>query len=77
MHSFPVGTKVETNEVYFEKFGRRVVGVSAEMPIKPSNRLMPILTAVRCEYQEGNAVKEYLGNVVVMLTSDLKKHVLH
>lgn len=68
MHPFPVGTKVKTNESYFKKFGRRVIGTSVPMNPLPPNEI----TIVRWEHQEGNIVPEHLGNKVMMMSKDLE-----
>jgi hypothetical protein len=70
VHPFPPGTKVETNDEYFEKFGRRVKGVSVAIgsaPLPPSE-----ITFVRWESQEGNVIPEHQNQIVLMMSKDLR-----
>lgn len=67
--SFLVGTKVQTNQQYFNLFGRKVVGEVVEHPeIPPSDHV----TLVRWKYQEGNEIPEHLNNIVAMMARDLE-----
>ncbi len=68
MHPFPAGTKVQTSESYFKKFGRRVIGTSVEMNPFPLNHI----TVVKWEFQEGNIIPDHLGNKVMMMSKDLE-----
>ncbi len=69
MHPFPVGTKVQTNKGYFEKFGRKVIGVSVEYrDVPPPDKY----TIVRWIHQEGNEIPEHIGNKVMMMSKDLE-----
>lgn len=70
MHPFPIGTKVETNKEYFNKFGRRVVGETVALDPMPPEEI----TVVMWLHQEGNVIDAHQGNAVVMLTQDLQLH---
>lgn len=62
---------METNEEYFEMYGRNVVGTVMEYSmIKPPPP--PGIVLVQWERQEGNAIPEHSDNVVFMLTRDLR-----
>jgi hypothetical protein len=70
MHPFPPGTKVETTDEYFEKFGRRVKGISVaigSMPLPPNE-----ITLVRWESQEGNIIPEHQNQIVLMMSKYLR-----
>jgi hypothetical protein len=75
MHPFPPGTRVETNQKYFELFGRRVKGVSVaieSLPLPPSE-----ITFVRWEYQEGNVIPEHQNQIVMMMSKYLQSQNLN
>lgn len=72
-HPFPPGTKVETNEEYFDLLGRRVAGTVVHMFPDPPNTI----TVMRWEHQEGNIIPEHTGNAVLMMTKDLQKVQTH
>jgi hypothetical protein len=72
-HPFPPGTKVETNDEYFELFGRKVKGVSVAMnPLPPKE-----ITLVRWEYQEGNIIPEHQNQIVLMMSKYLRSQKLN
>lgn len=70
MHPFPASTKVETNQTYFNRFGRKVIGESVEMHLSPPDDI----TAVKWLHQEGNIIPEHQNNVVLMMSKDLILH---
>lgn len=61
-----------TDEEYFEMFGRRVTGtVKSNSMIKPPPP--PGIVLVLWEHQEGEVIPEHSGNVVFMLTRNLRR----
>ena len=71
-HPFPEGTRIMTNERYYQLFKRKVIGVSVfPKGIQPP----PEITVMRWEYQEGNVIPEQQGQLVLMMSKDLKAFV--
>ena len=62
------GTKVKTNQGYFDKFGRMIYGV-IENNVDPNN---PSVTMVRVKDQEGNVIIEHQNQLLVMMKKDLE-----
>jgi hypothetical protein len=62
------GTKVKTNQQYFDKLGRNVFGI-VENNIDTSN---PTVTVIRVMHQIGNIIPEHHEQLVVMLKDDLE-----
>jgi len=74
IHPFPPGTKVTTNQAYFELYGRKVTGESI---VLKDAYPPPHLTVMRWEHQEGNVIQAHQGNAVIMMTADLEALVKH
>lgn len=69
-HPFPPGTEVETNQNYFNMFGRKIKGVSVshdKAPNPPDE-----ITLVRWLYQEGNSIPQQQNQIVIMMSKDLQ-----
>jgi hypothetical protein len=68
MSHFEVGNIVETNDAYFERFGRRVFGKVINIHPKPPRGV----TIILCQNQTGKAIPEYYDHAVIFNTSDLR-----
>lgn len=67
MHPFPTGTKLVTNDDYYEKFGRRVIGEALTVDGTPEG-----VTLMKWLHQEGNVIKAHQDQHVLMMTQDLE-----
>lgn len=68
MVTFEIGMEVQTNDEYFRMYGRRVFGEVVDTGMQPP----PQITMIRVTRQEGNAIPEHSGKILMMRTVDLK-----
>jgi hypothetical protein len=77
MHPYPKPTKVQTNEAYFRKFGRRAIGTTISVPMPTDTEQPKEFTFMKWEQQFGNVIPEHYNQVVLMMTEDLEPYVKH
>lgn len=74
---YPENTPVQTNKRYFNTFGRRVKGIVVA-PEKTSLKEVPEgVTLMKWEIQEGKAIPDHQGAIVMMMTKDLELQLTH
>lgn len=71
---FEQGTKVKTNNYYFEKYGRTVIGITQDLSsfTEVSDEQKEVLSIVRWDEQTGNIIPEHQNNCVLMMNYDLE-----